>query len=103
MTVRLNYTKARSLGCIVDYKKYMKDNGVVNKTVTCFPEDIQQPYKLYMGSPIVINVEGTYVLVDKLVDICMNGKPQVNIYVSSLHNPSILSIPIIFKWHRGER
>ena len=103
MTVKLDYNKARNKGYIVDYKKYMSDNGVVNKTITAFPEDIQQPMKLYMGSPLVVCVEGTYILADRLVDICINGKPQVNMYIASLHNTTISAPFINFKWQRGDR
>lgn len=103
MLVKLDYNKARNNGYLVDYKKYMLDNGIVNKTITAFPEDIQQPMKLYAGSPLVVCVEGTYVLADKLVDICINGKPQVNMYLTSLHNPTILGPYINFKWQRGDR
>lgn len=100
ITVKLDYDKARNKGYIVDFKKYMEQNAVVKKSITAFPEDISQPMKLLMGSPLVICVEGTYILADKLVEIALNNKPQVNAYITQLHNPSIRAHFMKFQWRR---
>ena len=103
LTVYLNRTKAVNNKWIHDYKKYMDEYAVVKKTITAFPEDISQPYKLLAGAPKLVCVEGTYVEANRLTDLCnTNVKLLVNQWLIAVNNPESFKpqFTINFKWRR---
>lgn len=100
--VKLNYIKAKKENWLIDYKEFMNKYSVVNKSVTIRQEDIIQPYKMMLGTPKLINIEGSYISVDNLFELALNNKNLVSKYISTLKSAADDKeyCYIEFKWDR---
>lgn len=61
-TFYLDYKKAKKIGAIVNLKEYYEK----------YDDDNPRQYELKKGVPIVINIEGTYVYLDKIEELVQN-------------------------------
>lgn len=61
-TCYLDYKKAKKIGAIVNLKEYYEK----------YEDDSPRQYKLLQGAPIVINIEGTYIYLDKIEELVQN-------------------------------
>lgn len=98
-TVYLNYYKAN----LIDYKEYMKKFSITKFDVNGFDDTIIQPYKLLIGAPQIINVEGSYIELNDLLKLSSSkDKLIINAYIMAVkNNVDEKSIPNIeFKWRR---
>ena len=103
MIIYLDYIKANKSGWLHDFKKYMDNNAVVKKTITPFQDDISQPYKLLVGAPKLVNVQGTYVEINKLTELCSSRlRGVVNRWIAAVNNPECYKPEFVmeFKWKR---
>lgn len=103
-TVYLDRAKAFNNKYVVDYKELMNKHAVVSKSITVFQDSIHQEYKLMVGAPRVICVEGTYILLNSLVDLSkLKDRRIVNDFIQSVYHPELggLKERIDFKWKRG--
>lgn len=78
MIVRLDLYKAKNEKLLVDREQYfetyeirvtgiMRDGKLVS---TIKSDEISQPYKMLVNSPLLICVEGSYIKVSDLVKVC---------------------------------
>ena len=94
-TFYLDYDKAKKLDAIVDMQKYYEK----------YDKDSRSQYKLVEGAPIVINIEGTYVYLEKIPLLVQNVPPFV---YDSIRNVKYAlytdeSDVVVYKWRRNER
>lgn len=110
-TILLNLDKARKEGYFIDRENYLESHSVIKSTVKRNGEEIStiksdkylQPYKMLNGTRILFNIEGSYIYLDELPNLCNNRKDGeiANKFVESIKNKSeIEPDPIIFKWSR---
>ena len=88
-TIYLSYDKAKKVGAIIEWEDY-KSKYVMTKE-----KNIQ--YRVLVGTPLVVRVQGTYVLVDKIPDLFERVPQEVLDYIRGLKQVSLTSI-ITFKW-----
>jgi len=96
ITVYLNYYKAN----LVDYKEYMKKFSIRKLDVNGFDDTFIQPYKLLIGAPKIINVEGSYIELNDLLKLSSpKNRLIVNTYIMAVKNSA--EPPYVeFKWRR---
>lgn len=110
-TILLNLDKARKEGYLIDRENYLGSHSVIKSTVKRNNEEIctiksdkyLQPYKMLNGTRILYNIEGSYIYLDELPNLCNNRKDGeiANKFVESIKNKlEIEPDPIIFKWSR---
>ena len=81
--IYLNYTKAQKLHIIVDRENYLN------------------MYKGVTNYPIIMSVEGTYIKVIGLTDICdIKDKERINKWVSSVARANYPDERLKFYWRR---
>lgn len=108
-TILLNLDKARKEGYLIDREKYLESHSVIKSTVKRNGEEIStiksdkyiQPYKMLNGTRILYNIEGSYIYLDELPNLCNNRKDGeiANKFVESIKNKSEIEPgPILFKW-----
>lgn len=75
MTIKLNYHKAKP----VDLKEYY------NK----YTDTDRRTYRLLQGTPLIVNVEGTYIYVNDIPNILIDRRniKDVDKWFSELRNP----------------
>jgi len=95
-TVYLNYYKAN----LIDYKEYMNKFSIRKVDINGFDGAVIQPYKLLIGAPQIINVEGSYIKLNDLLGLSSSkDKPIVNAYIMAVKNSA--EPPYVeFKWKR---
>jgi len=98
--IYLNYNAARPY--IVDYKDYMAKYQVIKESIDGFDFDVTQPTKLVKGSPNIICIEGTYIMVKGLSECCKwKDKMIVSLYARSIYSPELFMPPLVkFHWGR---
>ncbi len=105
----LNLAKARNEGYFIDREKYLEYHSVIKSSVKRNGEEIStiksdkylQPYRMLNGTRILYNIEGAYIYLDELPNLCNSRKDGeiANRFVESIKN--LLEFdPIIFKWKR---
>lgn len=97
-TIYLNIYKAK----FVDYKDYMNKYAITKLDVNGFDDTIIQHYKLLNGAPQIINVEGSYVKLNNLLELSSpSDQSIVNQYIMAIKNVDESPMPNIqFKWRR---
>jgi hypothetical protein len=98
-TVYLNYYKAN----LIDYKEYMNKFSIRKVDINGFDDTVIQPYKLLIGAPQIINVEGSYIELNDLLKLSSSkDKLIVNAYIMAVkNNVDEKLIPNVeFKWRR---
>lgn len=93
-TFYLSYKKAKELDAIVDMQKYYEKYDV----------DTRSQYKLLTGAPIVINIEGTYVYLDKIPLLVQNVPAFVSDSIRNIKYALYTdeSDAVVYKWGRDE-
>ena len=108
-TVYLNLDKARNDGYLINRDVYLESHSVIKSTVKRNGEEVNtiksdkylQPYKMLKGTRILYNIEGSYIYLDDLPNLCNNRKDGeiANRFVDSIKNMSEAD-SIMFKWSR---
>lgn len=108
-TIYLSLDKARREGYLVDRNSYLESHSVVKSTVKRNGEEIStiksdkylQPYRMLNGTRILFNIEGSYIYLDELPNLCNSRKDGeiANKFVAAIKNQLEFD-PIIFKWKR---
>lgn len=111
-TIYLNLWKARAEGFIVDRENWLRTYSVVKSSVKRNGEEIStiksdkytQPYKMLKGTRILYNVEGSYIYLDELPNLCNNREDAeiANKYVSSVKHVQQTELFVNFKWSRSK-
>lgn len=106
MTVYLDYEKARPL--LVNREAFLEKYSV-NKTgvkrgesfiVTIMADTIKQPMQMLKGTPILVNVEGSYLKAQDLLKCCKRKDyGKVLRYVRGVHGEG-LPPEINLRWQR---
>ncbi len=105
MTIYLDYYKAK----LVDRGKFMEKYNLEKVDVNGVPFRVIQPYKLLVGAPLLLNVEGSCIKVNDVMDLIVNRNQRtlaaVNRWLAELKDPSNVCDGVIldFKWKRQER
>lgn len=104
MTFQLNFNEYKVKCKHIDRKAFFAKYNVETKDVFgLYNEWAEQKYKLSLGAPILINVEGILLTLDDLVMLSHNNA-KVQAYVRELKyekcnkDSSLKKEPIIFKW-----
>jgi len=97
-TVYLNYYKANLIG----YKEYMDKYSIKKTDVNGFDDTVIQPYKMLIGAPQIINVEGSYIELNDLLRLSSpKDKLIINTYITAVKSGDEGLIPFVeFKWKR---
>lgn len=108
-TIYLNLDRARNGGYLINRDVYLESHSVIKSTVKRNGEEINtiksdkylQPYKMLKGTRILYNIEGSYIFLDDLPNLCNNRKDGeiANRFVDSIKNMSE-EYSIMFKWSR---
>lgn len=106
----MNLHKARSEGFVVNREAWLQTYSVVKSSVKRNGEEIitiksdkyTQPYKMLQGTRSLFNVEGTYIYLDELPNLCLNMKDAeiANKYVSTVKNVQKMESLVNFRWSR---
>lgn len=90
MVIKLDYYKAKEY--IVDREEFMMINNMGDKT-----------YKMMLGTPILVNVEGSYIDMADLAKCVVHGKDAFTIErYASFVRAQALSHGITFVWKRDK-
>lgn len=108
-TIYLNLDRARNEGYLIDRNSYLESHSVVKSTVKRNGEEIStiksdkyiQPYKMLNGTRILYNIEGSYIYLEELPNLCNSIKDGeiANKFVESIKN-MLIPDSIMFKWSR---
>ena len=91
-TIYLNRKQLMEAGAIVDIKEYYRKYSL---------EKRNGAYAMAPGTPFVINVEGTYVLLSKVATIDKKNSWLIGQFITELRHPTKDRTPFIcFKWER---
>lgn len=88
MTIYLDYYKAKIVDRFKFYNTYSSNTG---------------GYKLLKGSPLLVNVEGSYIRANDIPELLVSRKyaKQVNDWLAELKEPTnVGGIIIDFRWRR---
>lgn len=108
-TIYLSLDRARKEGYLIDRNSYLESHSVIKSTVKRNGEEVStiksdkyiQPYKMLNGTRILYNIEGSYIYLEELPNLCNSRKDGeiANKFVEAIKN---LLIPdsIMFKWSR---
>lgn len=62
---------------------------------------LTQPYKLAVGAPILVCIDGTYIDANDLPVLALNNRNEVSKWVSELRSPSLTNTEAMnFKWNK---
>lgn len=94
MVIKLDYYEARNY--IVNREKFMMTNGMGDKA-----------YRMLTGTPVVVNVEGTYVRADDIPNLMTDRRHimEVNRWLLELRNPQLQTghVTVLnFVWERSK-
>ena len=103
--------RARNEGYLIDRNSYLESHSVVKNTVRRNGEEVStikcdryiQPYKMLNGTRILFNIEGSYIYLDEIPNLCNNRKDGeiANKFVTAIKNRTEETYnPIMFKWSR---
>lgn len=108
-TIYLNLDRARKEGFLIDRNIYLESHSVVKNTVRRNGEEVStiksdkyiQPYRMLNGTRILYNIDGSYVYLDEIPNLCNSRRDGeiANKFVESIKNQLEFD-PIIFKWKR---
>ena len=91
-TIYLNRKQLMEAGAIVDIKEYHSKYSL---------EKRNGAYAMMPGTPFVINVDGTYILLSKVATIDKKNGWLIEQFISELRHPTKdRSSFICFKWER---
>lgn len=105
-TIFLNYEKARQF--LVDREAFLekysvKKSGVKRGDdfiVTIMADTIKQPMQMLRGTPILVNVEGSYISVQDLLKCCKRKDyGKVLRYVKGVHGDGLPPV-LELRWQR---
>lgn len=99
MNIYLDYYKAN----IVDRDKFFKKYSLEKTDVNGVPFRVIQPYKMLQGTPLLVNVEGSYINANDIPELLVSRKysKQVNDWLQELRNPTNAGGEILdFVWKR---
>lgn len=110
-TIYLNLDRARREGFLIDRNSYLESHSVIKSTVKRNGEEVStiksdkyiQPYKMLNGTRILFNIEGSYIYLDELPNLCNNRRDGeiANKFVTAIKNRTEETHnPILFKWSR---
>lgn len=101
-SIRLSLLNAFKEGAIIDRDEYFKKYSVVKKDVNGDTDWVIQPYKLLQGTPLIVCIEGHYVKVDSLPDLCINRNDRMKVikWVNDCHNGLQPGEEMNFEWKR---
>ena len=89
-TVYLSKKEAYEKGIVVDIKEYFNKYS---------KEKRNNSYSMLQGAPLVINIEGTYVYLNKILTMDIKNKFLVEQLIAETRNPMNLEgLLIRFKW-----
>ena len=77
----LKFDKSKRREYSVDIKEYFEKYQIKK-------DNISSGYKMLVGTPVLLNIEGTYVKSDDLPKICKSSPSLLYNYLSLLKNPS---------------
>ena len=91
MIAYLNYIKARNISAIVD-REYMLERYT----------NPLNPAKIINGMPLTVNVEGSYVKVNDIMELVVNRQAlrEISKWIEELKNPCGVGKPVTFRWAR---
>lgn len=109
--VYLSLDKARREGFLIDRNKYLENHAVVKNSVKRNGEEIStiksdkyiQPYRMLNGTRILFNIEGSYIYLDELPNLCNNRRDGeiADKFVAAIKNRTEETHnQILFKWSR---
>ena len=91
-TIYLNRKRLMEAGAIVDIKEYHRKYSL---------EKRNGAYAMVPGTPFVINVDGTYILLSKVATIDKKNSWLIGQFITELMHPAKDRTPFIcFKWER---
>ena len=91
-TIYLNRKRLMEAGAIVDIKEYHSKYSLNKRN---------NSYSMAPGTPFVINVEGTYVLLSKVATLDKKNSWLIGQFITELRYPTKNREPFIcFKWER---
>lgn len=101
-SIKLSLLNAFKEGAIIDRDEYFRKYSVVKRDINGDTDWVIQPYKLLQGAPIIVCIEGHYVSVDSLPDLCISYKDRINVikWVNDCHNGSVPGGEMRFEWKR---
>lgn len=107
--IYLSLDRARNEGYLIDRNSYLESHSVIKSTVKRNGEEIStiksdkyiQPYKMLNGTRILFNIEGSYIYLDEIPNLCNNRRDGeiANKFVESIKN-MLIPDSIMFKWSR---
>lgn len=102
-SIKLSLLNAFKEGAIVDREEYFSKYSVVKRDINGDTDWVIQPYKLLQGAPIIVCIEGHYVYVDSLPDLCISYKDRINVikWVNDCHSGTIPGGEMRFEWKRA--
>lgn len=108
-TIYLSLDRARKEGYLIDRNSYLESHSVVKNTVRRNGEEVStiksdkyiQPYKMLNGTRILYNIDGSYIYLEELPNLCNNRRDGeiANKFVESIKN-MLIPDSIMFKWSR---
>lgn len=87
----------------LDYYKAVREHKIVNRESFYAKYGSRPGHKMLQGTPLVINIEGTYIKVDDLVDLITNRSlvPIVLKWMIATKQPILSNPPFTrFRWRR---
>lgn len=87
----------------LDYYKAIRGHKVVNLKSFYEKYSGKSSYKMISGTPLIINIEGTYVKIDDLIELIINRSlvPIVLKWISATKQPLLSEPPFIqFYWRK---
>lgn len=108
MTIYLNINKAYRDGLVINRETFLHKYEVIKDKITrngqtfktIFSDDYVQPYKMVSGTPLIINIEGTYININSLIELCnWSDRKYIDNYINNI---KALGFPasIELKWRR---
>ena len=107
----MNLDIARKEGYLIDRNSYLESHSVVKNTVRRNGEEVStiksdkyiQPYRMLNGTRILYNIDGSYIYLDELPNLCNSRRDGeiANKFVTAIKNRTEETHNLImFKWSR---
>lgn len=78
--ITLKFDKSKRREYAVDIKEFFEKYQVKK-------DSISSGYKMLIGTPVLLNIEGTYITMENACKICKSSGPVVSQYFLSLKHP----------------